>query len=31
MTAAENPDKLHTAAPDPADPLIAAAIAGATF
>lgn len=31
MTAAEAPDKLHRAAPDPADPLIAAAVAGATF
>lgn len=31
MTAAENPDKLRRAAPDPAVFLIAAAVAGATF
>ena len=29
MTAAENPDTLRRAAPDPADPLIA--VAGAAF
>lgn len=31
MTAAENPDKPNRAAPDPADPLIAAAVVGAAF